>query len=1116
MLRSTLLLAALGSVMLVGCPPAPQPPEPPPPEPQIVAFSASSELVKSGEQVTLSWETKNATKIELNQPGKGIVSSANALTQSLSVNVDADSLFVLTATNDRGVRATAAAWVQVDDGPSEVIFFASPSTVRAGEPVVLAWNAQGAKAVTLAPKGGANIDLGGQIASGSVTVNPTAETTYLLTVDGKALETTVSVFPSIDVFNVSPRSATPGEPLTVTWKTSGASKVTLRVGSEGELMTETEPSRVADGSYQYAVPAGLSSAPVYTFTLAAEGASPELLEKMQIEVYRAGKPAISEWFAPAYALTGDKFTVRWVTSGADEVHVIQDGVVIHKTPFLADADEGTLELNTPAADTKLQIRAISHRGGEAIGEEKTVNPVGIPSVTDFSASPQPGIAQGGEKVSLSWTVPHARRLTISVDGFPVYTTSGVNIETGSFVTYPNEETTYVLTADNGVGHTVTPESETVTVTTPATLALSPNNVPAGSTIQVTGMTVAGTPVRYYGLDVVTRNVAVDAFIDIAGTGTALPFAATADVAEELITLSQPFFTNFNGVPVGGQRISVSVDGWMIFSDTKMSTSSTPASSFPTADYLPQAVVVFGTDLQLDSLSKVLWQEDGAGDQRRIIVQWNAVRICCTASKRLTVQAQLYATGEVILAYKEFVGLGASDRGAIGIVNSDDQTAVGPTAAMLDPSGRPVPGDTFRFFGEVTFPLSVTASSKPVSISADMGDGRLTISATPTLIPAGQFTITEANYNPVTGTDQWFEVRNNTGTALDLAGWHIEFGGGLTHPISATGGNTVLPANGRMLFGQTANATEGVAPVDYVYGPTYAMTSTSAGSISIGMSGGVYTQLSWTGAGTPGAAWQLAAMRTDLLYASNTTPPVEFCAARQGYGSNGQTGTPGGANGYCFWELTPIPGAFTPIAATGTPIDGMVSASINNIDSVSRTVDFTARGGRAVRIGRETYGNATRPLRVDSNGYITLSSTTSTANNDTIPSTSGPNGTLAIFWDDLAGNDPSTGASGVYSQQFDPDPLTSGDEYTLISWENWRRRASAAGTSTSGLDFQIKILEATGDVEYHYGTMTASVVENANGANATVWLESLDGTRALPVSVNQPNIQPNTGYRFTAL
>ena len=204
MLRSSLLFAALGSLVLLGCPAAPTPPAPPPPAPQIVAFSASPARVKPNQKVVLTWETKNATRVELKQDDKGVVSGADALTGSVEVSVEKDALFVMVASNDRGVRDTAATWVQVDDGVAEVMFVASPAEVRAGEPTVLAWNAQGASQVSLAEKGGAAIDLGGQLESGTVVVTPTRETTYLLDVDGKVLETTVRVLPKIDALHGDP------------------------------------------------------------------------------------------------------------------------------------------------------------------------------------------------------------------------------------------------------------------------------------------------------------------------------------------------------------------------------------------------------------------------------------------------------------------------------------------------------------------------------------------------------------------------------------------------------------------------------------------------------------------------------------------------------------------------------------------------------------------------------------------------------------------------------------------------------------------------------------------------------------------------------------------------
>ncbi len=1105
MLRSTILFTALGTVVLMGCPPPPAPPEAPPPAPQIVAFSSSPETVKAGQSVTLSWETKNATKVELRHVPNGIVSGADALTGNTSVTAAADALYVLTASNDRGVRDSAAVWVDVDDGATEVVFIANPTTIRAGDPVVLAWNAHGASVVTLAPKGGANLDLGGQTASGSVTVRPAAETTYVLTVDGKALETTVGVLPSIDAFEVTPKSATPGEPLTVSWKTSAATKVTLKVGGDGVLVSETEPSRVADGTFEYVVPASISPAPVYTFTLTAEGANPKSADKKEVEVYRAGEPTVIQFNVPTYALTGSQFSLSWQTTGADEVQILRDGTVIYSSPSLTEADAGSFQIATPAADTKFQVRAISHRGGEALSDEKTVSPVGVPSVTSFTTNPQPGIALGGERVTLEWNVPNARNLKILVGGVAIHQATGVGAETGSIPVYPNNNTTYVLTADNGVAQAITPESRSVTVTTPATLVFAPNNVPVGSSIQITGTTAATTPVAYYSLDMTLKNAPGDAFIDISGTGTALPFPTDADTQRRVLTLSEPLLMNFNGVSVGGQKISVSVDGWLIFSDVEHSGASVvPDNAFPTDDFVPQAVVVFGEDLDMDIQSKILWQEDGMGAQRRVIVQWENVRICCTAAKRLTVQAQLYATGEVVLAYKDFPGLGSSDKGAMGVVNSDDMTAVGPTAAMLDSNGRPFPGDSFRMFGEITLPLTVTASNQAVKIVADMGDGRLVVEGTPTLLPARQFEFSEINYNPAAGMSQWFEIRNNTGAAIDLDGWTVDFGGiGNTLDLDSTTGTTLLPANGRLLFGQTADAAEGAATVDYVYGTTLAM-STSTGSLKVAFAGGVYAQASWSSAGTQGASLQFDARRNGLVLAANQGQ----CAGTAAYGTNGQLGTPGAANTICTatlpYALSSIPGAFQSILATGTQVGSLSGSS--STDSATGTITLT----RPVNL----LGVTLTQLHVSSNGFVSaLALSNSATANKSVPSASTtPVGVLAPYWDDLVGNSTN---SKVMWQQFDPDNTpASGDEYTIVSWENWKRYDSSG---TGSLDFQVKLYEATGDVEFHYGTMTASNAGYASGSEATAWFEAPDGKSALAIVINQAGvIQPNSGYRFTAL
>jgi hypothetical protein len=36
-----------------------------------------------------------------------------------------------------------------------------------------------------------------------------------------------------------------------------------------------------------------------------------------------------------------------------------------------------------------------------------------------------------------------------------------------------------------------------------------------------------------------------------------------------------------------------------------------------------------------------------------------------------------------------------------------------------------------------------------------------------------------NYNPAAGQAEWFEVQNDTASPIDLDGWTIQFGGGVS-------------------------------------------------------------------------------------------------------------------------------------------------------------------------------------------------------------------------------------------------------------------------------------------------------------------------------------------------
>jgi hypothetical protein len=135
--------------------------------PIIRRFSATPSVVEQGGQTTLVWEVENATSVMIS--GIGNVE----LIGSSTVLVPQSTTFTLTAANSTGqVSATVA--VTVGDPVRIVNFTVSPSVVaNPGDPATLSWETQNATKVIIT-------GIGEVAASGSMTVNPLALTTYNL------------------------------------------------------------------------------------------------------------------------------------------------------------------------------------------------------------------------------------------------------------------------------------------------------------------------------------------------------------------------------------------------------------------------------------------------------------------------------------------------------------------------------------------------------------------------------------------------------------------------------------------------------------------------------------------------------------------------------------------------------------------------------------------------------------------------------------------------------------------------------------------------------------------------------------------------------------------------
>jgi len=136
--------------------------------PTITSFVANPAKVTSGQSSTLSWTVTGSPGLIIN-PGVGAVTGT-----SVKVSPSATTAYTLTATNSFGI-AHATVTVAAGSPPSISIFWTNPNMAAGpGVSVTLIWATTGATSLS--------IDHGvGTVTGSSVSVSPTAKTTYTLT-----------------------------------------------------------------------------------------------------------------------------------------------------------------------------------------------------------------------------------------------------------------------------------------------------------------------------------------------------------------------------------------------------------------------------------------------------------------------------------------------------------------------------------------------------------------------------------------------------------------------------------------------------------------------------------------------------------------------------------------------------------------------------------------------------------------------------------------------------------------------------------------------------------------------------------------------------------------------
>lgn len=152
---------------------------------RVDSFSASPASIAAGGSSQLQWATTDATQVSIDN-GVGTV----ALDGSVTLSPATTTTYRLTASGPGG-NSSSEVTVTVLQPPVIASFSASAASLQAGESATLSWDTSAATTVSITP------GLGTQATSGSLSVTPTATTTYRLTATGpggtRTAETTLKV-----------------------------------------------------------------------------------------------------------------------------------------------------------------------------------------------------------------------------------------------------------------------------------------------------------------------------------------------------------------------------------------------------------------------------------------------------------------------------------------------------------------------------------------------------------------------------------------------------------------------------------------------------------------------------------------------------------------------------------------------------------------------------------------------------------------------------------------------------------------------------------------------------------------------------------------------------------
>ena len=402
----------------------------------VNSFGANYTNITPGQPSTLSWETDNCTSASIS-PSVGNVN----VNGTHVVHPTQTTTYTLTATGSNGVSDTSTVRINVTAVNNTCVinnFIATPSAINQGDSSNLAWYTSDCANVKL--YNGNNLIGTYYGMSGNQSVFPTQTTTYTLkgyssngaNTSTKTATVTVNQIPqncTINSFTANPTSITVGQSSTLAWNTSNCNYVTIsNLNYNVPLSGQQDVWPTSTTTYVLTAYSSNGQTQTRTATVTVN----QIIQNCTINSFTASPTTINN---------GGSSTLSWNTTGCTSA-TISDSLRSHNVSLSGS------ESVHPTVTTTYKLTA---RGSNGVIKTKSVT-VTVNQITqtctinNFTANPTS--INPGESSTLVWNTSNCISAFIS----PSVGTIPVN---GTKVVYPNQTTTYTLTAtgSNGVVRT---------------------------------------------------------------------------------------------------------------------------------------------------------------------------------------------------------------------------------------------------------------------------------------------------------------------------------------------------------------------------------------------------------------------------------------------------------------------------------------------------------------------------------------------------------------------------------------------------------------------------------------------------------------------------------------